>query len=505
MTNNDLSGEPPESGKPPRGKARRRTMDLTANEVTDERADLTARESHQQAGEVETSAPAVPSQDAEAGAQQADADQSAARPTAEPSSAESRTAPLDSNQGAHSTVAASFAEAGATQVDANQGTRPTAESSFSQPEHSRPDPGSGQDLSARPERVQPRMPILWPLLAGGAAGAAGAALALVLASLFTGGDASALAARLARLEQQFMEWTARPSPAGMEARMLDEIASRVAKLEAAHATTTSDSAVANRVSMLEGEVKALGERMGMLGRRSEEAATAAREARARADATAAAMTELAQKTAAPQIDGSQLEALAARLAALERGQKTLEAELARTAPAADRVGRLATAAAALVSAMERGVPFKAELAAVKALGADPKLSATLEPFASTGVPAGSALVRELVLLIPSLREAVGEGRRDGNFLDKLAASAEKLVRIRRLEEEVAGTDPAAIVARIEVKAAQGDIAGAHVEMAQLPPAARAPAQAWMEKAQTRATAIEASRRLNAEALASLTK
>ena len=200
MMNNDPSGEPPESGKPPRGKARRRTIDLTANEVSGERTDLAATQSHQQAGEMETSAPAVSSQDAEAGAQQADADQSAARPNAEPSY-----------------------------------------------------PGSEQDLSARPERVQPRVPILWPLLAGGAAGAAGAVLALVLASLFTVGDASALAARLARLEQQFREWTARPWPAGMEARMLDEIAGRVAKLEAALATTTPDLAVANRISMLEGE------------------------------------------------------------------------------------------------------------------------------------------------------------------------------------------------------------------------------------------------------------
>ena len=85
-----------------------------------------------------------------------------------------------------------------------------------------------------------------------------------------------------------------------------------------------------------------------------------------------------------------------------------------------------------------------------------------------------------------------------------AANAEKLVRIRPLDE-VAGSDPAAIVARVEVKAARADLAGALAELAKLPDAARAPAEAWIKQAQARAAAIDASRKLAADALSGLSK
>jgi hypothetical protein len=94
--------------------------------------------------------------------------------------------------------------------------------------------------------------------------------------------------------------------------------------------------------------------------------------------------------------------------------------------------------------------------------------------------------------------------RDGGFLEKLQAGAEKLVRIRPIDE-VAGNDPAAIVARIEVKASQADISGALAELAKLPAAARAPAEAWIKKAEMRMAALDASRRISADALSGLSK
>ena len=68
-----------------------------------------------------------------------------------------------------------------------------------------------------------------------------------------------------------------------------------------------------------------------------------------------------------------------------------------------------------------------------------------------------------------------------------------------------GTDPTAMITRIEVKAVHADIAGALVELASLPASARAPAEAWIKKAQARATAVETSQRVAAEALAALGK
>jgi hypothetical protein len=301
----------------------------------------------------------------------------------------------------------------------------------------------------------------------------------------------------------------------MDGKTLDELASRLAKLEAAVATLrpASDAASANRLSTIEGDLSALTETVGILGRRSDEVTTAAREARQRADVTAAALAELTAKVtpgaaavaARVKIEG-ELQTLTTRLAAVERAEKAIETELAKRAEAEnrDRSGRFAVAATALLAAIEPGHPFTAELAAMKSLAADPKLLAPLEPLAATGVPTAAALARELSALIPSLIAAAGPPPRDGNFLEKLAANAEKLVRIRPLQE-AAGSDPTTIAARIEIKASKGDLAGALAELAGLPSAARAPAHAWIEKVQGRSAAIESSRRLAADALAGLSK
>ncbi len=64
--------------------------------------------------------------------------------------------------------------------------------------------------------------------------------------------------------------------------------------------------------------------------------------------------------------------------------------------------------------------------------------------------------------------AAGEAPRDGGFLDRLQANAEKLVRIRPVDEEPRGDDRGAILARIEQRAAQGNISGALAELAKLP-------------------------------------
>jgi len=165
--------------------------------------------------------------------------------------------------------------------------------------------------------------------------------------------------------------------------------------------------------------------------------------------------------------------------------------------------RLALAATALNAAVERGDAFAAELAAVKALGADPKLLAALEPFARSGVPTSAALARQFSELAPALQQAAEPPSREG-VLGRLQLNAEKLVRIRRVDE-AAGTDAAAVVARSEAKAARGDLPGAAAEVAQLPPNARAPAEAWIKSVQARTAAIDASRRLAAAALAGLSK
>jgi hypothetical protein len=91
----------------------------------------------------------------------------------------------------------------------------------------------------------------------------------------------------------------------------------------------------------------------------------------------------------------------------------------------------------------------------------------------------------------------------GGFLDKLQANAEKLVRIRPVGEEARGDDRTAILSRIEQRASQGNIAGARAELGKLAAEARAPFQDWIAKADARDRAIEATRKLSADAVAAL--
>ena len=360
------------------------------------------------------------------------------------------------------------------------------------------EPGSGPSAAAADASRQAQRHSSWLSSGAGLVGGVLVAIALVPAGLVNSRDDAALDARLTRLEQQVRETAARPQSAGTDVDALSELTNRVARLEATVAAprpATTDTAQANRISAIEGEVKALAESIGILGRRSDEAIAAAREATSRADANAAAVADLSKKLAgqAQPVTRGDFDALAARVAAVERGDKSVD----------DRASRLAIAASALNAAIERGTPFTSELATAKAIASDSKALAPLEPFANSGMPSAAALSRQLAALVPSLRAVGGEAPREG-VLDRLAANAEKLVRIHP-RQEAAGSDPGAIISRIEVKATQSDIPGALAELAQLQASARAPAEAWIKQAQARSAALDASRRLAADALTGLSK
>jgi hypothetical protein len=389
------------------------------------------------------------------------------------------------------------------------------------------EPPPADDAAAAPAAEAP------PRRAGFSGGALvgasvlGAAIALAVGAAATvfflprDEGAPALAARLAALElavrdlsQSAPPASPAPSAPAPDSRALDDVASRVAKLEAAGAGAlptpgAADGTLSNRLAGLEGEVKALADTIGALGRRSDDATAAARDARAKSDTAAAAVAALAQKVGAGNpLTKSDLDSFDQRVAALERSHKLLEAELAKSsatssaaAASGDRALRLAFAASALKAAVERGEPFAPELATVKALGADPATLAPLAPFAASGVPSAGTLARELAELAPMLRPRTAPPRE--NFLQRLQVNAEKLVRVRPVDEAT-GAD-ASGGARIDALAAQGDLAGALVELVKLPPAERAPAESWIKQAQARAAAIDASRRLAADALAGLGK
>jgi hypothetical protein len=350
----------------------------------------------------------------------------------------------------------------------------------------------------------------WPAAVAGALGAAAVLLVVLLIWLIVprGGEAvAALTPRLAAIETQLRDLAARPAPVSVDPQALDALSARLAKLESAlnaPRPPATDPALAGRVGALEGALKPLSDSIGALARRADETDAAFRNVRGRADATAAALSELQNAARATSADHGEIANLSNRIAALEKTDRAVADHLAKSAATAgsDRPVRLAVAAAALRSALERGDPFAAELAAVRPLTNDVNALSAIEPFAASGVSSAAALGRELLVLLPVMQRAAGLAPREGGILDRLQANAERLVRIRPIEE-IPGEDATAILSRIEVKAGHADIAGALAELAKLPPAVRAPALAWIAKAEARAKALEASRRLAADAIAAL--
>jgi hypothetical protein len=357
-----------------------------------------------------------------------------------------------------------------------------------------------------------------PWIAAAIAGAIAIAvigIALWLLSDYSNRDAS-LAGKVAALDAQVRGLAGKPAPA--DAKALDDLRARVDTIdsglrrvddrlnraESALATPRSaptDPAVLARLSAAESMERALGDTIADLRKRIEDNAAAARAAHERADAVA--KSSGAEANEALRKDN---EALTARVAALERAEhKTGErVEQSLSGASADRAVRLALVAAVLRTAVERGMPFTADLAAAKALGADASTLAPLEPFASAGVPSPEVLARDFDKVEPAMRAAASPASQNGGILGRLQANAERLVRVHPVGD-TPGDDPAAALARAGAKANRGDIAGALAEVEKLPPAAQAPAADWIKAAKARTAAIDAARQLAANSLTALAK
>ena len=121
----------------------------------------------------------------------------------------------------------------------------------------------------------------------------------------------------------------------------------------------------------------------------------------------------------------------------------------------------------------------------------------------TGVPSVPLLGRELLTLVPKLSPPAENVTSGSGIVDRLQAGASKLVRIERTD--ATGNDRGAIVARVTAAALRNDLADMRRELNTLSPADRAPAQAWLDKADARDAALAASRQFAADAMTVLAK
>ncbi len=355
-----------------------------------------------------------------------------------------------------------------------------------------------------------------PMLAAGVAGAA--AMSVILFGLWLTGlvpiryaGSTALRARVAGLEMQVQDLQKRPAETP-ETKTVDMLAQRVAKMEESltklpAADPAKEAALAERVTAADNAMKSLGVALTALNRRSDDIAATSAQARERAEAAEKAVTNLrtsvqdVSKTASAGASSADLEPLQQRIAALEQSAKTVNAAIAK-ASASDTAARLALSAANLRDTVLRGAPFAAELAQAKSLGADARILAPLVPHAASGVPSEKSLAAELSAILPGMIKAAGAPPASGSFIERLQANAGQIVRIRPVGAPV-GDDAATVLSRLEVDAARADIAAALSDLGKLSEAQRAPAQAWIAKAQSRQAALAAARQFAVDAARSL--
>ncbi|WP_426612567.1 COG4223 family protein [Bradyrhizobium sp. McL0616] len=286
-----------------------------------------------------------------------------------------------------------------------------------------------------------------------------------------------------------------PAAPQVTSATVDALSGRVAAVEARAGKPAADPAIVSRLDALEKSVGTLRSDIANL--------------RTQSDKTASALNDV---KSAPR-DGAALPDLAAlndRISQLERASTNARAELAQQGEKIadakvvdDKPLRYVVAATLLDVAVRHNDPYEAQLAAARSLTAKPELLKPLDVFASAGIPTPVALSRELLNIVSKLSPPAEAPSSGAGIVERLQAGASKLVRIERTDG--VGNDRGAIVARVTAAALRNDFVEARRELRALPDADRAPAQAWLDKADARDAALAASRAFADDAMAGLAK
>ncbi|MDA9449342.1 MULTISPECIES: COG4223 family protein [Bradyrhizobium] len=284
-----------------------------------------------------------------------------------------------------------------------------------------------------------------------------------------------------------------PAAPQVTSATVDALSGRVAAVEAKAGKPAADPAMAARIDALEKSATGLRSDVANL--------------RAQSDKTASTLNDA---KSAPQTAAPDLAALSDRIAQLERASKTERAELAQQGEKIadakrmdDKPLRHVVAAALLDVAVRHGDAYESQLAAARAMAAKPDALKPLDAFAASGIPTPVALSRELLNIVPKLSPPAEAQTSGTGIVERLQAGASKLVRIERTDG--VGNDRGAIVARVTAAALRNDFVEARRELKTLAEADRAPAQAWLDKADARDAALAASRKFADDAMADLVK
>jgi hypothetical protein len=199
----------------------------------------------------------------------------------------------------------------------------------------------------------------------------------------------------------------------------------------------------------------------------------------------------------------ELNALEERLGKLEAALPGLEEAVGKTGAEA-KSAALAIAFANLTAAVDAGRPYAAELATLKALSPSADDLGVLPAHAATGIPTLPELVRSFA----SARDAAlaaetPQPSADASLLDRLLASLNGLVKVRRVDAAAPGDGTSAVLSRAEGLLGQGNLDAAIKEVDALDGPARAAFSTWLEQAKARAGVASSLQRLEGLLLVSI--
>jgi len=365
-------------------------------------------------------------------------------------------------------------------------------------------------------------------LAAGVLGGLVGVIALALAWGVPSGKPGNNATELAKLDQRIAKLESVPTSQG-STEAVAEIDTRVKALEKRPEKPAPDlSDLTSRVARLETSMKTLADAAKQGGSVADAAAVsqqinqAEQRLQGKIDTALASegsnastiqemqnsISELKAKNAALADaelgtgDSNELSELSARVSKIEKALPELATAASRGA-ADTKSAAAAIAFANLKAAVSEGRPFATELDTIGTLSPSATDLGALPAYAENGIPTVPELARLFDAAKDSALAATAPPSSGGSLLDSLMASAESLVKVRRVDATATGDTPSAVLARAEAALDKGDLATAIKEVGTLQGAPRDAFSGWLDQARARLAADETLKRLESLLLVSV--
>jgi hypothetical protein len=388
-----------------------------------------------------------------------------------------------------------------------------------------PEP-EGVDIDPPPPRTS--LPELKSFVTHLAAGLLGGLIGVVALALAWGGlpkgNGGGPAPDLSKLEQRVAKLEAAPAPPS-DTEAVAMLESRVKALEDRPKEASPDlSKLTDRVAQLEATFKTVADAANQGGSVadaaaiSQQIAEAEQRLQAKIDA-ALADSEVASASTLQQMQTeiAELKAKIGALAEAELGTSDSANLQPEMAALAERIGKIesalpdltnaigkdaagtksaaiAIAFANLRASVSEGRPFAAELATIGSLAPGAGDLGVLPAFADKGIPTLPELARSFATTKDAALAAATPAP-GGSILDSMLASAQSLIKIRRVDEAATGDGPGAALARAEAELDQGNLAGSVKEVETLEDPPRSAFSVWLDQAHARLSADETLKRL----------